>query len=316
MATYAPVDSLRFQWFWRQKKRRQRQGVAAPPTIVSQTLLADGVTLRLVFDQALTAGSAVGLTRSVGTITSASVVGGNLDIVVPKAYAGDSLGTLTYDGTGTLAGDTGAVAAFGPVAITNNSEQVAPVACAYPLDDDGTLAGAFGYAYAGPAIGVDSQTMDYTLTGDNQIAVLVPANIFSTSRFSRPASGYAVSEANITTCTGSVNGVLLLVISDAGGSFVNAANIVSNPASTDLLAVTVASDGTVIGYVNGSPISIAWQNNLGQLTVGLTDKFSLGLSTGNNGMTGDQVVVTLRTKASDITGSYGAGGKDVCGNAL
>ena len=99
---------------------------AAPPTIVSQTLLADGVTLRLVFDQALTAGSAVGLTRSVGTITSASVVDGNLDIVVPKAYAGDDLGTLTYDGTGTLAGATGAVAAFGPVAITNSAAAWTP----------------------------------------------------------------------------------------------------------------------------------------------------------------------------------------------
>lgn len=99
---------------------------AVPPTIVSQTLLADGVTVRCIFDQALTAGDAVGLTRSVGTITSASVVAGNLDIVVPKAYAGDAIGTLTYDGTGTLAGATGSVAAFGPVAITNNGPAWTP----------------------------------------------------------------------------------------------------------------------------------------------------------------------------------------------
>ena len=99
---------------------------AAPPTIVSQTLLADGVTIRCVPSVPLTTGDAVGLTRSVGTITSASVVGGNLDLVIPKAYAGDDLGTLTYDGTGTLAGDTGAVAAFGPVAITNSAAAWTP----------------------------------------------------------------------------------------------------------------------------------------------------------------------------------------------
>ena len=99
---------------------------AAPPTIISQTLLADGVTIRCVGSVPLTTGDAVGLTRSVGTITSASVVGGNLDIVIPKAYAGDSIGTLTYDGTGTLAGATGAVAAFGPVAITNSATAWTP----------------------------------------------------------------------------------------------------------------------------------------------------------------------------------------------
>lgn len=98
-----------------------------PPQLVSASVLSDGVTLRLVFDLPLVAGSAtLGFTRSVGSITSGSYSGVNLDLVVPKIYQGDSAGTITYSMLlGTLAGAAGLVSSFGPVAITNNSTQVA-----------------------------------------------------------------------------------------------------------------------------------------------------------------------------------------------
>lgn len=96
-----------------------------PPAPLSATVLADGVTLRLVFDQAIISGSATdGMSRSVGTISSGTYSGVNLDLTIPKVYSGDSVGTISYT-PGTLAGAGGAVAAFGPVAITNNSTQVA-----------------------------------------------------------------------------------------------------------------------------------------------------------------------------------------------
>jgi hypothetical protein len=110
----------------------QSNGGAAPvpPTLVSATILSDGVTLRLLFSQPITAGTAtLGLTRSVGTISSGSISGGNVDLTIPKVYAGDSVGTITYDaGTGDLAGAGGDVASFGPTAIVNNAAAWTPEA--------------------------------------------------------------------------------------------------------------------------------------------------------------------------------------------
>lgn len=96
----------------------------AGPTLVSQTVLADGVTLRLVFSQPLIYGSAVGLTGSVVSIVSAAVVAGSLDVVISKINDGAIAGTISYSGAGILAGASGAVAAFGPVAIDNQSTQL------------------------------------------------------------------------------------------------------------------------------------------------------------------------------------------------
>jgi hypothetical protein len=100
--------------------------VPVPPSLVSATILSDGVTLRLVFTSPIIAGDAEdGLSRSVGTITSGAVVGGNVDLTIPLVYAGDSVGTISYDAnTGSLAGAGGFVESFGPLAITNDSEQV------------------------------------------------------------------------------------------------------------------------------------------------------------------------------------------------
>jgi hypothetical protein len=102
--------------------------VSAPPALVSATILSDGVTLRLLFSQPITAGTAtLGLTRSVGTISSGSISGTNVDLTIPKVYAGDSVGTITYDaGTGDLAGAGGDVASFGPTAIVNNAAAWTP----------------------------------------------------------------------------------------------------------------------------------------------------------------------------------------------
>lgn len=96
------------------------------PVPVSWTVLADGVTLRGVFTQSITAGSLTGLTASIVTLSSGAVVGGNFDITIPKVYQGADAGTITYSGSGTLAGAGGLVAAFGPTAIVNDSTQVAP----------------------------------------------------------------------------------------------------------------------------------------------------------------------------------------------
>lgn len=285
-----------------------------PPAPLSATVLADGVTLRLVFDAAITSGSAtLGMSRSIGTIISGAYSGINLDLVVPTVYVGDSAGSISFDAnTGTLAGAGGFVASFGPLAIINNSTQVAPITCAYPLDDDGTLAGAFGYAYAGPAVGADSQSMDYTSAGAGG-AILLPSGAFTTARFSRPASVYSVAEA--TSPVGDI-GSLVLVVSDTGGSFVNAL-VIDVQDEGDLLAVTVASDGSVNAYINGAPAgaSANWLNPIGQTTVGATDKYALALGATAVG-SGQITQMTLRTKSTAFTGAYDPGATDPCGNAI
>lgn len=198
------------------------------------------------------------------------------------------------------------------------------VSCAYPLDDDGSLAGAFGYAFAGPAVGADSQSMDYTAaTTTGVTAILAPAALFSTARFSRPDTGYAVAEAAVTVKTnpvvGNGQGMLLFVISDAAGNLVNVGTGICETADgLGVLAVKVAADGTVTGYLDDVVGSISWFNPApgGQTTVGATDKFGFALAADGNTQEGDRIAMTLRTAASDITGSYGAGGADPCGNSL
>jgi hypothetical protein len=96
---------------------------AIAPTLVSATILSDGVTLRMVFSEAVTGTAALGFTRSTGSISSGAIDGVNVDLTIPKVYAGGSVGTVSYDAdTGDLAGAGGDVASFGPVSITNTSE--------------------------------------------------------------------------------------------------------------------------------------------------------------------------------------------------
>jgi hypothetical protein len=190
-----------------------------------------------------------------------------------------------------------------------------PVVCAYPLDDDGSLSAQFGHIYAGPAVGDDQQSMDYTAAVDGA-AVLLPAGLLTTARFSRPASGYVAVEAVVTATEATCGGSLVAVISNASGDIVNVASINGNNGSLDTLAVTIADDGTVTAYKNEEAMEAPEWLFPGAEVVGPTDKVSFGLGANTFTLTGDRVAMTLRTAASDITGSYGAGGKDVCGNAL
>lgn len=94
------------------------------PEPVSATIQADGVTLRLVFDEPITSGSAtLGFSHSEGSITSGAITSTQIDFVIPKTYRDEAGGTLTYSATtGTISGVTDEVASFS-IAVTNNSTQ-------------------------------------------------------------------------------------------------------------------------------------------------------------------------------------------------
>jgi hypothetical protein len=187
-----------------------------------------------------------------------------------------------------------------------------PIGCAYPLDDDGTLAAAFSYEYAGPAGGEDQQTLSFTTTTGNN-AILAPANIFSTARFSRPGSNAAAVEVEFLA--GGSRGGGVIIISDAAGNFVNSGAIIDGVIG-DVIVFRVASDGTVSASKNGSPDTIDWFDEMGQTTVGATDKYGYALML--NPVTASETgTIALRTNAATYTdGSHSAGDTDPCGEAI
>lgn len=106
---------------------------------------------------------------------------------------------------------------------------------------------------------------------------------------------------------------LMILISDAGGAFVNSAFVKNTVAS--LLAITVAADGTIAGFLDGVSSTLFWANGAGQLTVGATDKYALGIFV-NATAAGQTASGTLHSVAADMTGTYTGGETDPCGTVI
>lgn len=194
-------------------------------------------------------------------------------------------------------------------------QQVHSIGCAYPLDDDGTLATAFGYGFAGPAVG-DGQQMQYTTTGNAQVKILSAAGAVTSARFNR--GSYPIGfEAVANSYGGAVNVTgMAILITNAGGSIVNAATILTS-ANSDLLQFEVAADGSISAKVNGIAydLSSSWLAPAGQKTVGVTDYFCPYLFI-NDLFIGQLVDIQLITNAASMTGAYSASAVDICGNTI
>lgn len=195
---------------------------------------------------------------------------------------------------------------------TTESQQFA---CAYALDDDGTLATAFGYGYAGPAVG-DGQQMQYTTTGNAQVKILSSSGAVTSARFQRGANpiGFEAS-TNSYGGAGNAAGVAIL-ITNSGGSIVNATDVFAS-ADGDLLQFEVAADGTVSAKKNGAvfDISARWINMAGQKTVGATDYFCPYMYI-NDQQAGQFVDIQLVTDGASMAGTYSANAVDICGNTI
>jgi len=185
------------------------------------------------------------------------------------------------------------------------------VACAYPLDDDGTFAASQGRAFAGPATGATGQGLDYTSQA-SEVALLAAADPFGVDRFSRPSSSLAATEFSYTGGTVAFAG-LGIYITDAGGSVINSGFVSSTTAA--LIAITVDSSGNVAGIKDGSPVSVTWFNPSGVKVVGATDKYAMILLV-NASAGGQTAQGTMRTTASEYLGTYDPGTTDPCGNAI
>lgn len=186
------------------------------------------------------------------------------------------------------------------------------IGCAYPLDDDGTIATAFGYGYAGPAVG-DGQQMQYTTTGSGNM-VLVAAGSLTSARFPRGASPIGI-EYQVSSYGGSgnnANGAIL--ITNSGGALVNAGTVPAI-ADGDNIQFEITSDGTVTAKKNGVSASISWLNPSWQKTVGATDYFCPYLAV-NDSIPGQLVDIQLVTNAANMVGTYSANAVDICGNTI
>ena len=188
-----------------------------------------------------------------------------------------------------------------------------PVGCAYPLDDDGTVAASYGYGYAGPAVGPAQLRMQYTTTGSATVKLLLSSGFANTGRFSRASTviGYealAVSAAGANFCGAAI------AITDSGGAIINAGTI-NSAADNDLMQFEIAPDGTVSGFLNGAAYSFQWLYPAGQKTVGATDKFAPYLWV-NDSVASELADVILTIKAADMTGTYPSDATDVCGNPI
>lgn len=184
------------------------------------------------------------------------------------------------------------------------------VACAYPLDDDGTFVTGSGLpvGFGGPATGAGQQRMDYTAGSDG--AVILTANDpYGVDAFDIPASGTAYYEG--TYVSGNATTAFLGIMVSSGGTLAGLGYVVTST-PTDELAIGVASDGTVSAKVNGTPSAISWQVGGPSLSVG--QKFAPILAANLN--TGQTCVLDLRTDGTSFVGTYGAGDTDLCSNAL
>ena len=114
------------------------QLLTSPPAVLSATVLADGITLRLAASKPVTGTADLGLTRSVSSISSGAISDVNIDLTVPAVLAGSDAGTIAYDAaTGDLTGADGDVFTFAAMDITNNSTQVVPVVSSATVLADG-----------------------------------------------------------------------------------------------------------------------------------------------------------------------------------
>lgn len=194
-------------------------------------------------------------------------------------------------------------------------QEVGGVSCVYPLDDDGTLAAALGYGYAGPAIG-DGQRMQYALGAVNEVKILCAAAATSTARFQRGAAPIGF-EASVIQYAPAPHG-LSLVIEDGAGSVINAVTFDAYAAG-NLLQMEIATDGTITAKRDGSAVDLSafWLYPSGQKTIGASDYFAPYLwMTDRTWGSGTTAEIQLVTHHADMTGTYSTGCTDVCGTVI
>lgn len=223
-----------------------------------------------------------------------------------------------------------------------------PIACAYPMDDAGAVAGSFGVALL-PTDAPDHNAFTFTTAADNTVSLAAPADILGAANYPRPATvpmavQYTVTAAELPVGGGRYGGLMVAVIS-AGGAVLGYARVLLTGYGEAAIALgqggygelTVNEDapldqvefaGSIVGkgvafYVNpdgtiGYTVGGTDGGTIPGLTVGATDKVAFALYLGDyaSGEAGLTFSAALRTQAADITEPVPAGATDPCGNVI
>lgn len=218
------------------------------------------------------------------------------------------------------------------------------VSCAYPLDADSTEVSSVGFAPL--ALSNNDQTATYTIDG-------APASNVQAAAFQAGAAGGTASTLNLSSGKKVIQFATAMPATVGGGG-IDAAYQVEHTLSTVMFATIaqvkfeVLADGTnnVYVYVGASVamtdspasfpsvIDLRFDCDGGTVAVafdGVEQTLSSNTFTpaqalpviavyektdSRAGDAGNQIAVTLRTKAADITGEQPAGYTDPCGNAI
>lgn len=125
-----------------------------------------------------------------------------------------------------------------------------PPGCAYPLDGDGTIPAAFGFGWAGPAVG-NGQRVNYARVGGatGGAAVLLAADPFGADSFDLPASGSVAVELQVATAGGAAVG--LAVLWHDAGTFENFFADALTADDDSVITVYVDNAGTITWALDG-----------------------------------------------------------------
>lgn len=212
--------------------------------------------------------------------------------------------------------------------------------CAYPLDDDGTLAAMFGFGHA-PTNAPDYQQSDYTYvspaTGNAAYGLPAAENAFASQAITVDAGVIIAFEWEVVavpaggtnqhdvggiafTSSGGVptgTGFVASVRRTGSGYWFYHDNVTGSPTVTTPAGLRIGME------LNGNDGSIRFLNSEGYSQV-VSAMFtpgqavSFGITFGDNGTTpaADMASVLAIFNGADMQLTYTAGAKDLCGNNI
>lgn len=189
-------------------------------------------------------------------------------------------------------------------------------ACAYPLNDDGTLAATLPGTpgYAGPSAS-GGQRIQFSTTGDfiYDRKYLMSSGAKTAARFARPSGHGIAFEASVNAALGANKVGLGILITNAAGTY-QRIGVVETGANGDRLMILVTQSGDIEGGINSPYGSIIFDSPASP-EISETDMFSpfLYVVDDQAGYTAD---ITLLSDKADMIGSYPAGTTDICGTPL
>lgn len=203
------------QHFIRARLREDGTTVEATLFLLPELADTDGATVQ--------AGWAVSVSGSPVEISAGEIDedGKAVLLTIPETSPGVDVVVSYAAGSGFITGNGLPLISFSNRPVANFSKVAPPVDNAYPLDDDGTVAAAFGYSHA-PTNAPDYLRADYTYTdaatGGTSIAAPALANLFGAQAITVGAGSIVACEAVIHSAPSAFGGIGIAFTTSDGGT--------------------------------------------------------------------------------------------------